>query len=1082
MKKLFTLCICAWMVTVNVFAQTTITGSVKDSRGESLPGVNVLVKGTNIGTATDSNGKYTISVLGDKGTLIFSFIGFKSEEAVVSGSGSMDVVLQDNVTNLKEVVVIGYGTQEKSELTGAIATVDVEKSLGTRPVTDLARGLQGTTAGLTITTSSGDLGKNPTIRLRGISGSLNGSGAQPLILLDNVEIQDLQMINPNDVESITVLKDAASTSIYGTRAAWGVILITSKSRKKNTPHRISYTNNFSWSSPTTTPKVASGPEGAEMALAAIRRRIPNRAEYKILGAHYDDLSIEKMREWQQLYGGQDLGPEMVEDRDFEIRNGNLFFYRPWDIEKLYLKKYTPQQKHNINISGGSDKTSYNLGLGYLGQKGVLKVNPDQFDRYNISLNLNSSINERFDVRSKIMFSNSLTTSPFFRLNGWGDSRYGTRGVEAWFNFYRYPETFPYGTYNGQPFRNVITEIEQANMETTKSNLARVQVGSTLKVFPGFTIDGSYTYSATNNRFHSVGGAVHGINHWRGTSLTYSDNFLPPKFDRVIAASGWNGINTGRLYATFKRSIKDHRFKVITGGDIEYFQSEGQSSKRNQLIDANKGELSLATGDQFVDGYKNHWSTLGYFGRLNYSFKDKYLLELNGRFDGSSRFPEDQQWAFFPSMSAGYIISQEPFMDFANPIVTFLKVRGSYGSIGNQDVGAYRFLSTMGTPNSNWWVRGQNMLTVGTPGALSSSLTWEKVSTLDFGLDIRTLKDQLGITFDWYNRTTSNMITRGITLPNTFGTAAPVRNFGAMETTGWELALDWTKTFGNGLRINLVGTLSDFQEKLTRFANTTDNIYANYEGKVLGEIWGFETDRFFTEDDFIEQDATGKWIPKPGIPDQDALKGGAAWFSWAPGDIKYKDLNGDGTVDYGSNTLDDHGDLKVIGNTTPRYQYGFRLGADFKGFDFSAFVQGVGQRYKWASGPIFIPGFNWNEAWYAHQQDYWTPENRDAFYPRPTAQYANNNNMNFRVQSKYLMDMAYLRMKNITFGYTLPREMSEKVKMNKVRLYVSGENLFELDNLHVPIDPEVNYVKTDARTFGRVYPYRRTYSFGLEILL
>lgn len=1078
MKRLFTLCTCALMLTGYVFAQTSITGNVKNFRGETLPGVNVLLKGTTIGTTTGSDGNYAIAIPEGEGTLVFTFIGFKTQEVALSGRQIINVVLQEDVTNLDEVVIVGYGTQEKADLTGAVATVDMEKTFGSRPVTDLGRGLQGATPGLTIRTGSGDLGKNPKITLRGVSGSLNGDGAKPLILLDNVEIQDLQMVNPDDVESITVLKDAASTSIYGARAAWGVILITTKSGKKNTANRISYSNNFSWSTPTTTPHVASGPEGATMALAAIRRRTPNQVSYGILGARYDDLSVDKMREWQQLYGGQDLGPEMVEGRDFERRDGFIFYYRPWNIDEMYLRDFTPQQKHNISVSGGGEKTSYNLGLGYVGQSGVIKVNPDEYKRYNVSLSVTSTVNEWLDVSSKIMVASSLTTRPFFRLNNSLDD---AAGVDAWFNFYRYPETFPYGTYNGYPFRNIITEIEQANMETDKANLARVQVGGTLKLLRGLTVDAAYTYSTTNNRFHSVGGPLSGINHWQNT-LQYSGNFQAANADRVISSTGWRGINTGRAFATFVRDLKDHSFKVMAGGDIEYFQSEGQTAQRNQVIDAKKGELALATGDQFADGYKNHWSTLGFFGRLNYSYKDKYLLEVNGRFDGSSRFPETQQWAFFPSMSAGYVLSEEPFMDVIDPVVTFFKVRGSYGSLGNQDVGAYRFLSTMATPNSNWWIGGKNMATVSTPGALSPSLTWETVSTLDFGADVRMFQDQFGITVDWYKRTTSNMITGGVTLPSTFGTAAPVRNFGTMETRGWELALDWTKTFNNGLRLNVMGMLSDFQERLTKFSNSTNNIYGNYEGKVLGEIWGFETDRFFTEDDFAGQDANEKWIPKDNIPDQDDLKGSNAWFSWAPGDIKYKDSNGDGVVDFGANTVDDHGDLKVIGNSTPRYQYGLRLGADYKGFDLSAFVQGVGKRSEWASGPIFIPGFNWDEAWYAHQEDYWTPGNPDAYYPRPTAQYANNNNMNFRVQTKYLMNMAYFRMKNVTLGYSLPQTLTERVKIQKVRVYFSGENLFEHDNLKVPIDPEVDYVKTDARTFGRVYPYRRSYSFGLEIVL
>jgi hypothetical protein len=307
-----------------------------------------------------------------------------------------------------------------------------------------------------------------------------------------------------------------------------------------------------------------------------------------------------------------------------------------------------------------------------------------------------------------------------------------------------------------------------------------------------------------------------------------------------------------------------------------------------------------------------------------------------------------------------------------------------------------------------------MLTVGTPGALSPSLSWETVSTLDVGLDARLLHDALGVTFDWYNRTTSHMITSGVTLPSTFGTSAPVRNYGALQTKGFELSVTWTKTFTGGLSINAMASLSNAISRLTKFANSTDNIDGYYQGKVLGEIWGYQTDRFFTEDDFTK-DADGNLVAKSGIPNQDDLKGNIAWFHYGPGDIKYKDLNKDGKVTYGANTLRDHGDLRVIGNSTPQYLYGLRLGASFRGFDFSAFVQGVGKRQDWPAGPLFIPGYQYNEAWYANQEDYWTPQNPNAFYPRPTNNSANNNTLDFRVQTKYLLNMAYTRVKDITIG-------------------------------------------------------------------
>jgi TonB-linked SusC/RagA family outer membrane protein len=1073
-KKIFAFLLCTLLLAFHSSAQQmNVAGKVLDESSHPILGVTVKVKGKATGTTTDAEGNYLIKVIKGQ-TLIFSSIGSVTEERVVGNGSVINISLTSETKALQNVVVVGYGTQKKSDLTGAVATIDVQKTLGTRPITDLARGLQGATPGLTITTQSGAIGKEAHVQLRGLIGSLNGGGTQPLILLDNVEIQNLEMINPDDIESISILKDAASASIYGTRAAWGVILITSKSGKKGAPTRITYTNNFAWSKPTNVPKIASGPEGAEMALAALRRRVPGSQGYSILGASYDDLSIQKMRDWQAQYSGQDLGDSMVLGRDFEVRGGLLYFYRPWDVGKMYLKNYTLQQKHNINLSGGNDKTSYNLGLGYLGEGGVLKVNPDHFNRYNISLGVNSTVNNWLTVRAKMMLANTNLTQPYFRLNP---------PISPWYNVYRYPETYPYGTYQGQPFRNIITEVQQAQMEETKSNLSRIQAGGTIKIMPGLTIDGDYTFSATNTHFYSPGGPTSGIDFWTN-SLNYKDNFQAATNDRLIYTSSWNAINTGKFYGTFVKNIKLHSFKLIAGGDIEYYQSNSQGATVQGLLVPAQAQIPLATGTQTVSGGATHWSTLGYFGRLNYSYNDKFLLELNGRFDGSSRFPLKQQWGFFPSMSAGYVISKEPFMNFAKPVFSFLKFRGSYGSIGNQDVGAYRFLSIISANNSNWWINGINTRSVSTPGPLSPSLTWESVSTLDLGVDARMLQDQLEVTFDWYKRTTSDMITGGITLPNTFGAASPVRNYGEMQTTGWELGLNWHKTFNNGLTLTVSGSLSNFQEKLTKFANTTMNIGGNYEGKIFGEIWGYETDRFFTKDDFSGQDASGNWILKTNVPDQTKVTGNVSWFHPGPGDIKYQDLNGDGKVDFGSNTLSDHGDLKVIGNSTPRYQYGIRLGANLKGFDFSAFIQGVGKRDLWPSGPQFIPGFQWNEAWYANQQDYWTPERPNAFYPRPTDQVGNNHALNFNVQTKYLLNMAYARMKNITLGYTIPKKWSDKVNMNSTRFYISGENLFELDNISIPIDPETDYTdeQPDPRSFSRVYPFQRTFSFGLQVTL
>ena len=1073
-KRLLTLILSLVFIAVHTHAQQkTVTGKVTSADdGAPLPGVSVKIKGTSLGTSTGGDGGYSIPV-SDGQTLVFSFVGFVSQEKMTGGVSSISVRLVSESKSLNEVVVaVGYGTQKKANLTGAVSSVDT-KVLQARPITDVGRGLQGVVPGLTITTPSGELGKNPTIRLRGLRGSLNGSGAQPLILLDNVEIESLQLVNPDDIESISVLKDAASTSIYGTRAAWGVILITSKSGKKGAPNRIAYTNNLSWSSPISTPKIANAAEGAEFALSALQRANPNVSQPGVVGMYIDTTAIRKMREWEKLYGNQDLGDEMEMGRDFEVRGGKLFFYRPWDAGKMYMRDWTPQQNHNVTVSGGSEKTSYNIGLGYLNQDGVLKVNSDQFNRYNISTSINTSVSSMVDVRAKVFYTNTKLSTPFT----FSGATYG-----PWYYLYRWPKFYPYGTYEGEPFRSAVTEVQQANMAKGTEGYARLQIGTTLKPVKGLSIDGDYTYSSNNRHYNSVGGGTHGWDFWSGWPAAPSTNYQSASYDYTFVSSGWVDVNTGKLFATYTKDAGAHSFKGILGGDIEYYRYNYQSSKRNTLLDPGIGALAGAIGEQNVTGANTHWSTLGFFGRINYAYKNKYLLELNGRFDGSSRFPKTEIWGFFPSMSAGYIISEEPFMKSIKPVLSFLKIRGSYGSVGNQDVGSYAFVPTMSTTTSGWWIGNTNQVTINTPTVVSRTLTWETVTTTDIGLDTRFFNSSLGVTFDWYRRATTNMLSAGVTLPSSFGATSPRRNYGEMETKGWELAVDYAHEFNNGLRLNLTASLSDFQDRITKFANTTQIVTGNYEGKTLGEIWGFETDRFFSAEDFTGKDASNKWIMKEGIASQ--AKYETASFFYGPGDVKFKDLDGNGVINNGANTVDDHGDLRVIGNTTPRYQYGFRIGGGWKGLDFDAFFQGVGKRDFWASGPLFVPGWNPAEASFEYQMNYWTPDNPNAYYPRPTNQGQSNNSLNFLTQSKYLLNMAYLRAKNITVGYTLPIGLTRKVKIEKLRFYLSGENLFTISDVGVPIDPEIDYTadQTDLASFGRVYPYRKTLSFGVQLTL
>ncbi|WP_229203972.1 TonB-dependent receptor [Dyadobacter alkalitolerans] len=1061
---------------LNIKKDIVIKGQVTDSENSPLPGVSVLVKGTSEGSLTDENGNFKISVDSESGVLIFSYIGFQTREVPVGNNTSLTIALKEDTKSLSEVVVVGYGTQKKANLTGAVSTVDVDKTMQSRPVTDVGRALQGAVPGLTITTTTGDLGSSPQIRLRGMVGSLNaGNGAQPLILLDNVEIQSLLLVNPDDIQSISVLKDAASTSIYGSRAAWGVVLITSKSGKKNTRNQISYSANFSQSTPTNTPKLAPAADGPEYALLAAKRNNPSATTFGTVGMYFTDESIQKIRDWEAQYGGQDLGNEMVLGRDFDIKDGRLYFYRPWDAGDMYMRKWAPQSNHNLGFTGGNDKTSYNVSLGYMGQEGVLKEKTDLFKRYSGTFSINSDLNKWFSLNARLLLSKNVAESPF---------SFGGTTYDPLYYLYRWHSVYPYGTYEGKPFRNVVTEVQQANMLNYSSNFIRATVGGQFKLAKDLTIDANYTYSNTNDHLREVGGSVTAWNQWNGVPLKY-ENYTSATYDRVKYNSNWNEMHTFKAFATYSKDVEKHSLKFLAGMDLDLFKRWGQSSERRGLLDQTHGELPLATGDQYVDGFRGHWATQGYFGRVNYTFNDKILLEVNGRYDGSSFFPNNSQWAFFPSVSAGYVLTAEPFMSFSKPVLDNLKVRGSWGSLGNTDVGNTTFRPTMASSASNWWIGTSNMVTVATPSLVPPSLTWEKISTLDLGLDASLFNNRLAVTYDWYQRTTSDMITGGIVLPSSFGATPPRRNYGQMQTTGWEIALDWRQSLASGFNFSVGLSLSDFKEKITKFDGNLVN--GNYKGKILGEIWGYETDRFFRNDDFQQNtdgtlitDAAGHYILKDGIPNQ--TKHEAGTFFYGPGDVKYKDLNGDGTIFTGSSSLDDHGDLKVIGNATPRYQYGIRLGADWKGFDLNIFMQGVGKRDLWASGSIFIPGNNPNDAMYAHQMDYWTPERQDAFYPRPTNTGQSNNTQNFLIQDKYLLDMSYLRMKSVNFGYRLPARLTQKIKMQNLRIYVNGENLFEFDNLNIPIDPEVDFRNStiDRATFGRVYPYRRSVSMGLQL--
>ena len=1064
-------------VTATQAASKTISGVVKDVEGQPIIGANILEKGTSRGVVTDVDGRFTLKV-SPGSTIQISYIGYETK--LVAASSYMDIVLNPDNELLDEVVVVGYGQQKKVNLTGAVANVDVEQAVASRPITDIAKALQGVSPGISVTTNLGGVGVDSSIKLRGSTGSLNAtSGTSPLILVDNVEVPNISLVNPDDIASISVLKDAASSSIYGTRAAWGVILITTKQGKKNEKPRVTYSNNFAWSTPSIMPKVAKTYESAQASLLASERMgVDNITS---VGYNINADAIEKMKEWDRLYGGmsqEELG-EMQLGRDFEQINGKWYWYRSFDPLDMFMRDWTPQQKHNLSVSGGSEKTTYNVSMSYLNQNGVIKVNPDDYKRYTFNASVNTQIRDWWTARANVMFSRSSKKEPYKYTSGYTD---------LWYYLLRWPAFYPYGTYEGKPFRSAITEVAEANHEYTTRNFTRVNVGTTISPISGLDINFDYTFALFNTYEKREGGQVFGYDFFNTANPLNYTSLYSATHNRAMEDSEYRMTNTFKAYATYNKTFNSaHNFKAMIGMDAEKRENIGHSSQRRNLVNPQKPEINLAIGDQFVDDdpFHDDYASAGVFGRINYDYMGKYLVEFNARYDGSSKFPEGDKWAFFPSGSLGWRLSEENFMKWAKPALTDFKIRGSVGTIGNQDVAANSFISIMSVSGSSGWsVNGEELPYIGVPTVISPSLTWERVTTFDVGFDASLLNNALTFTFDWYQRTTSDMHSPGETLPATFGSEKmPQVNEGELRGRGFEFAVSYQKEFDCGLGLSVGAQISKIREKLTKYNNPNRNIYGYYEGKEIGEIWGYETDRLFQYSD-CKQLEDGTWVidtSKPGIADQSLYENGS--FKFGPGDVKYKDLDGDNEITYGEQTVEDHGDLKRIGNSLPNFEYGFTLGLTYKGIDFSTFFQGVGSRDVWAVGQVGIPGFMPNEGWLEHQMDYWTEDNPNAFYPRPTSHSWVSNGQNFLRQTRYLQDMSYLRCKNITVGYTFPQKWMDAITFTSGRIYVSAENVFEFYGGKIPVDPETTEyaaATNGSLKFGKSYPFTRTISFGLQL--
>ena len=1091
-------------------SSTIIKGQIVDAEGEPILGATVVELGTTRGTVTDIDGNFTINSHANA-KLRITYVGYKTVETkAVNG---MKVVMQNDNAQLDEIVVVGYGQQKKVNLTGSVTNVDIEKTLGGRPEQDVAKALQGAVPGLTITNTSGDINSQPTMQIRGLGTLSNGATSNPLVVVDGVPVDDLTMVNAADIATISVLKDAASTSIYGSRAAFGVILITTKEGKKGEKVSVKYDGHFAWDRATVLPDYPDVPSQLEAAMIGAKRT--DGSDPELFGMYFSKM-LPYAKAWKEQHSGKkgysEMKPFQSMDNvgDYYFNGNQPFYYADYDIQDIWYNKAAPSQSHSVSLNGSSGRTSYYTSFSYDYKQNLMKFNPDKLSRYNFTTNLKTDVTDWLTVGTRVNF----VRRSFSKADSWNNVY---QYLWRWGSFF-IPSGYMYDENGEKLDYRVVAMQKQAARKTTVHDQARFNAYAIAHITKDLTFNVDYTYQIDNYNYKTSDHSVYGMN-WSGVTPTYIVGTSSSNTTREnIKQNRW----TANAYLNYNHTWVDaHNLGVLVGVNGERFKSDEMWANRTHLYNEDYPELNLAYGemkDATISSYTRDRSTAGYFGRINYDYKGIYLLELNGRYDGSSRFPAGDKWAFFPSMSLGYRFTEEGYWKNLHDVISNGKLRFSYGEIGNEAIGDNMFISTISPvgQSSLYWMdkNGNKLNQFQLPDWVSSSLTWERIKTTDIGVDLSFLNDDLSLTFDWYQRTTNDMLAPGKAIPDVAGASAPFTNAGSLRTRGWELSLSYRKQINKDLNVYGTFNIGDSKSKVTKWNNdsklightggivTASNarMYA-YEGETWGDIWGFETDRYFTEDDFNGKDANGKWIYKDGVADQTGIQ--TDNFVFGPGDIKYKDLDGNHVIDGGKGTADDHGDLKVIGNTLPRYEYSFHLGGSWKGIDLDLFFQGVGKRDMWTQSSFVFPLMrDADKALYANQTNYnvYDPANgiinisQSNRYPCLYSGNEGSGNVtglasiggehNYYPQTKYLVNMAYLRLKNVTIGYTLPASITKKVYMEKVRFYGSVNNLCLLYNgaKDYPVDPEMNAGQGSLSygTWGRTFPITRTWSVGVQV--
>ena len=1080
-----------------------VSGVIVDEAGEPVIGANVLVKGTTNGVITDIDGNYFLNDVPDDAVISISYIGYQPKEFKAGSKELAKVVLQEDSEQLDEVVVVGYGVQKKVNLTGAVGVID-SKMLNKRPVTNAAAALQGADPSMLLTLGSGSIeGRHYSVNIRG-AVSLNSG--EPLILVDGIEA-DLSQVNPNDISSVSVLKDASACDIYGAKASAGVVLISTKNGNidKTT---INYNGRFGISSNTTSTDFIT--QGYDY----ITFENEFYQSYKGKGAWtYTDEQIQMMYDRRNDVTEHPDRPWIVTEGATDVNNKKYtyLYLGNYDWYDYFFKRTRPETEHNVSISGGSKKLNYYISGRYLYREGFFDNNQeDKYDGYSFRSKINAEITPWLHYSNNISFERSE-----YKYGGYweqdGSEGLNSNGILYNLNLNISPTYLPVnpdGTRNVQPGYMADTTsplasgraafLEDANENARITNYWTLTNRFTFDLIKKHNLKFIFDYTYRRRDYLAeyrslpISNAYDNANRrmYKGSDPTVPQGYFSngSLYDFYQEDRNYHDGHVVNGYFQYDLDKNKHNFSATVGANFEGFRRSNLSVRQKGTLSRDLGYIDMAQAvaiEKMVER-NSAYRTLGYFVRFNYNYDGKYLVEFSSRYDGSSRFAAGDRWGFFPSVSGGWRISEEKFWknSVLNAWWNNMKVRLSYGSLGNQQVSDYYYWETISTASmGNYTFDGTTLVNYSkVSDPITSGLTWETVYTYNLGLDFGFLNNRLNVSMDTYIRDTKDMLTTSMTLPDVYGAVVPKSNAADLRTKGYELTLSWRdskKLMGKSFNYGISASLGDSKTIITKYNNPNKLLSDKYEGMELGEIWGYKVAGLFKTDE--EAAAYQAQINDKAV-NNGVYTCVAPYNKLMAGDVKFMDLNGDNVINNGKNTVDDPGDMRVIGNSLPRYTYSFSGDFNWNGLDFQIFFQGVG-KIDWmpATGALYF----WNT--YANQrpsfipvdfpENCWSEENSDAYFPRRrTKQTAGKSALGVKTD-RYLQNAAYLRLKNLSVGYSIP---ISKRYVEKLRVYVSGENLAywsPLKKYCTTIDPEI---AVSQATNDCMYPYSKTFSLGIDI--